>query len=448
MENNYPIPRNVLDGYDIAGLMNKMAKADWYYDYSEDSAVWNRGLLEIKGIKEDLAQLSKMENGVMAANYLWDAYVPAHSVSKPDFLQLTDDLEVQLKSFDWTNAFYDPLHDTIEASTSEEKDDLSNMEALLAGLQERYHSGPSGKAKVEQLVLTYWKDTPMEQQIDQLLNSKSGFVMNDKNYEYLSKQILFTGFGEGHQEELKAKMQEGKPDFVLFHQQDFGKDNVVATLQFNKPEDGERYFFNRYNLLLKTGLDADPIKQTFYINNDMKKKEHEDITLKEGYNLLSGRAVNKNLVSQKGETYNAWVQLDFKTTDKHGNFEEKKFHEKYGFDLPVVVAKLPIKELQDVTQTERLLESLQRGNRQSVTLQLPDNRETKIFIEASPQFKSLNLYDSTMKRTNIQTLSEGQKEGQSEKQGAKQSQGPASDGEDGGPGPKENKKRRRQSQGL
>ncbi|OJV98528.1 MAG: hypothetical protein BGO52_11765 [Sphingobacteriales bacterium 44-61] len=272
--------------------------------------------------------------------------------------------------------------------------------------------------------------------------------MNEKNYDYLSKQLLFTGFGEGHQAELKAKMQEGKNEFVLFHQQDFGKDNVVASLQFNKPEDGDRYFFNRYNLILKNDLHADPIKQTFYINNDMKKKEHEDITLKEGYNLLSGRAVNKNLVTKEGEKYNAWVQLDFKATDKHGNFEEKKFHEKYGFDLPATLAKLPIKEIQDEKQAERLMESLQRGNRQSVTIQLPDNRETKVFIEAAPQFKSLNLYDANMKRTNLQALSEGQKEGQSEKQGAKQSQGPAADGEDGGPEKKVTNKRRRQSQGL
>ena len=31
------------------------------------------------------------------------------------------ELEELFKSFDWTNAFYDPLHDTIEASTEEEK---------------------------------------------------------------------------------------------------------------------------------------------------------------------------------------------------------------------------------------------------------------------------------------------------------------------------------------
>lgn len=86
MENNYPIPRNILDGFDVAGLMKKMARADWYYDYTEDPDVWDKGINQVNDIKADLLQLSKMENGVMAANYLWDAYVPVSSVKRPDFL--------------------------------------------------------------------------------------------------------------------------------------------------------------------------------------------------------------------------------------------------------------------------------------------------------------------------------------------------------------------------
>lgn len=87
LENNYPIPRNILDAFDVAGLMKKMADADWYYDYTEDHAVWHRGNTQINEINTDLLQLSKMENGVMAANYLWDAYVPIYSVNRPDFLR-------------------------------------------------------------------------------------------------------------------------------------------------------------------------------------------------------------------------------------------------------------------------------------------------------------------------------------------------------------------------
>jgi hypothetical protein len=290
---------------------------------------------------------------------------------------------------------------------------------------------------------------------NQFIHSNKTTIMNQKNFEYLDKQIFYTGFGQGHGETLKEKMMEGKPEFVLSHQQDFGKDNTAATLQFRKSNEGDMYFLNSYNLMLKNAQHTEPIKQTFYVNNDMRRKEQEDITLKEGYNLLSGRAVNKNLVSKEGEKYNAWVQLDFKTMDKHGNYEEKKFHQNYGFDLEKVLAKHPIKELGDQTDRERLVDSLQRGNRQSVTLQL-EGKEQKIFIEAAPQYKGLNFYDNNMKRINAQELYAGKGEGQGEqkKEGkqegksaaVKQEAGSGSE-EEGGGGKSSQKRSKRKSQG-
>lgn len=203
--------------------------------------------------------------------------------------------------------------------------------------------------------------------------------------------------------------------YTLFHQQDFGKDNTVATLQFRRPEDSDMYFFNRYSLILKNARHEDPIKQTFYINNDPNKREQNDVTLKEAYNLMSGRAVQKDLVNKQGEKYNAWMQLDFKATDKHGNYETKKFHENYGYNLEQLLAKHPIKELNTTEDKKMMMESLQRGNRQSVTL-LVEGKEQKVFTEAAPQFKSINFYDSSLKRTNAQTLYGKQEEAQTEKQ--------------------------------
>lgn len=107
LENNYPIPRNILDGFDVAGLMKKMAGADWYYEYSEYGNVRDRGKRQINDIKSDLLQLSKMENGVMAANYLWDAYVPIYSVNRPDYL--SQGLQNNLSTFKNTNMNQDNL---------------------------------------------------------------------------------------------------------------------------------------------------------------------------------------------------------------------------------------------------------------------------------------------------------------------------------------------------
>ena len=204
------------------------------------------------------------------------------------------------------------------------------------------------------------------------------------------------------------------------------------------------YFFNRYDLLMKNPQQPDALKQTFYMNN-----KEDNITLKEGYNMMNGRAVHKELTNKEGEKYKAWVQLDFKVTDKNGNFETKKFHENYGYDLMQSLVKHPIKELSNEADKMKLIDSLQRGNRQSVTLQ-HEGKEQKIFIEASPQFKSLNIYDSNMKRVNAQTLYEKQSEGQSVKQEAKkESVKQDKAGDDDGDSPKQSqKKSRKKSQKI
>ena len=53
--------------------------------------------------------------------------------------------------------------------------------------------------------------------------------------------------------------------------------------------------------------------------------------------------------------------------------------------------------LEKVTTSDRLSQSLQRGNLHQVTF-LKGDKEDKMFIEANPQFKSLNIYDSNMKK--------------------------------------------------
>jgi hypothetical protein len=60
-----------------------------------------------------------------------------------------------------------------------------------------------------------------------------------------------------------------------------------------------------------------------------------------------------------------------------------------------VLARYPIKELETTKQKEELLKSLEKGNVQAVTF-TKEGKEERMFIEANPQFKTLNLYDSRM----------------------------------------------------
>jgi len=265
--------------------------------------------------------------------------------------------------------------------------------------------------------------------------------MNEKNFEYLRDQIKYTGFGEALESQLKEKMQKEEPNFTLTHNAQYGNDTAKATLNFKKSDQSDIYFFNSYKVELQKENSKEALEQTFYINKG------SNITMKEAYNLMEGRSVNKDLTSKEGEVYNSWVQMDFKQSESNGNFKLNHYHQNYGYDLEAALSKHPIKELETPKYKEDLINSLKKGNLQSATF-LKEGNEIKQYIEASPQFKTINIYDNNMKRIdNRKAQEEKQSESQhtSEKQSNKKQNQTADD--DGPEIPKE-AKRKRKSQSM
>lgn len=261
--------------------------------------------------------------------------------------------------------------------------------------------------------------------------------MNEKNFEYLRDQVKYTGFGDALEGELREKMQKEEPNFTLGHIIKYGNDTATATLNFNKSKESDMYFFNSYKVELQKENSKEALEQTFYINKG------SNITLKEAYNLMEGRSVNKDLTNKEGELYNSWLQLNFKETDTNGNFKLNQYHQNYGYDLEATLSKHPIKELENPKYKEDLINSIKKGNLQSATF-LKDGNETKQYIEASPQFKTINIYDGNMQRIdNRHSKEEKQSENQqtSAKQDSKKQNQNTDD--DGPEVPKEAKKRRK-----
>ncbi|OXA73308.1 hypothetical protein B0A67_04520 [Flavobacterium aquidurense] len=261
--------------------------------------------------------------------------------------------------------------------------------------------------------------------------------MNEKNFEYLRDQIKYTGFGEALESQLKEKMQKEEPNFTLTHNAQYGNDTATATLNFKKSDQSDIFFFNSYKVELQKENSKETLEQTFYINKG------SNITMKEAYNLMEGRSVNKDLTSKEGEVYNSWVQMDFKQSESNGNFKLNHYHQNYGYDLEAALSKHPIKELETPKYKEDLINSLKKGNLQSATF-LKEGNEIKQYIEASPQFKTINIYDNNMKRIdNRKAQEEKQSESQqtSEKQSSKKQNQTADD--DGPEIPKEAKKKRK-----
>lgn len=296
------------------------------------------------------------------------------------------DIEELFKTFDWNEAFYDPLHDSIEADTDLDKVELLRMEDLLKEWDKLYERDPEAALR---LAADYWEGKPMESYKENFLKINLD-LMIEKNLDYLKSNIRNHGFGETLGPALEEKMKTGVAEFTLPFKTEVNKKEMEATLYFKKSESTEMYFFNKYDTRLKSEKD-ETMAQTFYINNGW------GVTLKEAYNLLNGRAVHKELTPKEGDKYHAWIQLDFSAKDGHGNYERKQYHQNYGYDLKEALSFYPIKEMVKEQDAKDLVRSLERGNVQMVTLEVP-GKDVKVFIEANPQYKSINLYDNQMKR--------------------------------------------------
>lgn len=261
------------------------------------------------------------------------------------------------------------------------------------------------------------RQIPYGQSLDkQIYDSQKLSIMNEKNFEYLKDNLKYLGFGEKQHDELEKNLKAGNDSFQLTYHAEVHKKPFEAVLQFKKGENSELYFLNRYQATLER-TNGEKMEQTFYLNKG------KGVTAKEAYNLLEGRAVHKELTTKAGQPYHAWIQLDFENKDKHNNHEVKQFHENYGYDLRATIGNYKVAELDGGEKEKALLQSLQKGNIQSVTID-KEGTPTKMFIEANPQFKTVMLYDEHMKRVpkesqepyqSIQHLS-----GKEVKQGAKE----------------------------
>ncbi|UPZ36473.1 hypothetical protein MUB18_20520 [Sphingobacterium sp. PCS056] len=211
-------------------------------------------------------------------------------------------------------------------------------------------------------------------------------TMNMSNLEYLQEQVKFTGFGDELTDKIAKEVENTPEKFAIPYDKEFGKDSVSVNLNFSKSKESDMYFFNSYEVNLQKQKEEKSTNQTFYIN------KKNNITLKEAYNLLSGRSVYKKLSTKDGNAYSAWIELDFKQTDNSGNFKLKQFNDNYGYDLESALGRFPIKELESDELKANLLSSLKRGNVAVATFKKGDS-EVERFITANPQFKNINVYD-------------------------------------------------------
>jgi len=209
---------------------------------------------------------------------------------------------------------------------------------------------------------------------------KTNTIMNTQNLSYLQKQLLNLGFGEAMNAELEKQIKSKATEFTLSTTQEYNKQNVDYTLHYKAGDKEEMYFFNKYD----ASMQGKDMQQTFYINKG------SGITAKEAYNLMDGRAVHKELENKDGEKYNAWLVIDKEHKTENGNFKLRPFTDNWNYKPERAIDKMDIIGINEEGQRDKLMKSLEKGNRHQVTA-MKDGKEVKLFLEANPAEHRVNL---------------------------------------------------------
>lgn len=242
-------------------------------------------------------------------------------------------------------------------------------------------------------------------ELDRLINNPlfKQAIMDASVMSFNENQVKRVGMSEAFTPDLIQKMQEKQPIIQHPFKKEYDGDKVEALLHFRKSATSDHYFLNKFDLTLQKEGAAASVKQTFYIGSrkqaegdqDAKQTQKPDqkYTLKEAYNLLAGRPVDKLLISQEGEQYQAWEKINLNKVLTNGNHEIKRYTQNYGFDLSKTMANYAIKDLLTDTYKESLEASLRRGNLQKATFTDKEGKEEKLYISPNITLGSMNVYD-------------------------------------------------------
>jgi hypothetical protein len=223
-----------------------------------------------------------------------------------------------------------------------------------------------------------------------------------RNLAELKDAVAKAGF-EGLDKKLDEHIRQGQKEFSLplsyyvseNHKMDF-------NLAFAR-DDGGNYRLERYQAaLIDTDAPNAVRKQVFNAGDGVDSRQAQ--------NLLAGRAILQQGFDVASGSKSKWIQLDFNDQDALGNHKLKEFHKNYGFDLQKAVGELSLKESSSAAGQQVLLEALGRGERRQVTM-IREGKDVKLFVEANPQFRTLNVYDETEKKiSTAQAVSDPQKQ--------------------------------------
>jgi hypothetical protein len=199
--------------------------------------------------------------------------------------------------------------------------------------------------------------------------------METNNQQSLFNTLVYLGFGEKLRDTLTAQMESGIPEFEIPFDASFDSVPVSASLVFRRSLNETHYHFYKYTLRVEDKAHPFGIYKGW------------GVTLKEGYNLLCGRAVYKKWRSADDTRVQGWVQLDL-TNTVNGAFPMITFGDDYGFNISEAIGAMNITLPSSNWDMGMLIRSLERGNLQAVTMEQHGNGK-RVSICANPADRNI-----------------------------------------------------------
>jgi hypothetical protein len=201
----------------------------------------------------------------------------------------------------------------------------------------------------------------------------------ENNYEFLVKDLKYLGFDSSLNADLKEMLGTEADAFELEYRAAVQQEPLEAVLYFYRLSPEGYFFFSKY-VLSVSGR-----KHPFFVFKG------RGMTVKEGFNLLNGRAVFKQRTAKNGQTYNEWLDLDLTIREDNG-FKPRIYPESYGFDLSALISSLMIDTPTANWDRAMLIRSLEKGNLQTAFIK-QEGTNRKVNIQANPRERTITIHE-------------------------------------------------------
>jgi hypothetical protein len=215
--------------------------------------------------------------------------------------------------------------------------------------------------------------------VSELGGNKNHHVM-EKNYEFLESDLKYLGFDASMNADLKEMLGTEADSFELSYRSTVQNETISAQLYFHRVDPEGYFFFSNYKLCVGEK------QHTFYVFKG------RGVTVKEGYNLLCGRAVFKMRKAKNGQVYNEWIELDLNVKEENG-FRARVYPESYGFDLLALIDSMLIDTPSPNWDRSMLIRSLEKGNLQAAFIR-QNGSHRKVFLSANPGERTITVHET------------------------------------------------------